>query len=81
MTTVKEDTVQLNIHSLTEFAAAGQDAIAVVILSVLRYGRDVTQRHNLADYRLSAAKLCYIPRRCRCYQSMSQIELDPASHA
>ena len=33
-----------NTHSHTEFAAAGQDAIAVVIPSVLHYGRDANSK-------------------------------------
>lgn len=51
----------LNTHPHTEFAAAGQDAIAVVIPSVLHYRRDPIQRNKLADYRISSTELCYIP--------------------
>jgi len=78
MTTVQGNAVQH--HSLTEFAAVGQDAIAVVIQSVIHYGRDANSKKKLADYRISSAELCYIPCRCCCYQSKSRIELDPTSN-
>ena len=69
----------MNTHSHTEFAVAGQDAMAVV--TPVYYIMDVMQiqRNKLADYRISSADLCNIPCRCCCYQGKSRIELDPAS--
>ena len=70
----------LNTHPHTEFAAAGQDAIAVVIPSVLRYRREPTQRNKITDYRISSTELCYFPCGSCCHQSKSQSELDLASN-
>jgi hypothetical protein len=64
----------------TDFSAAGQDAIALVIQCVLHYEGIQLNEIEPADDRISSAELPYIPCRSCCDQGTSpltRIELDP----